>query len=56
MESIQILPMSRNEVLEMISEDMLSSVSSNPMYVQCLLHIKHYRDFHKKRNKSSGKG
>jgi hypothetical protein len=39
--------MSRNEVLEMISEDMLSSVSSNPMYVQCLLHIKHYRDFHR---------
>jgi len=39
--------MSRNDVLEMISEDMLSSVSSNPMYVQCLLHIKHYRDFHK---------
>lgn len=36
-----------NDVIENISSEMIGYVSENPNYVQCLLHIKAYRDYHR---------
>ena len=36
-----------NDVIETISSEMIGYVSENPNYVQCLLHIKAYRDYHR---------
>jgi len=36
-----------NEIINNISGELIDVVISNPNYVQCLLHIKSYRDYHK---------
>ena len=36
-----------NDVIENVSSEMIGYVSENPNYVQCLLHIKAYRDYHR---------
>ena len=36
-----------NDIIENISSEMISFVSEDPRYVQCLLHIKAYRDYHR---------
>ena len=33
--------------VDLLSNEMLDYVHTNPLYVQCLLHIKAYRDYHK---------
>ena len=33
--------------IDILSNDMICNVATNPLYVQCLLHIKAYRDYHK---------
>ena len=33
--------------INMLSNEMICNVANNPLYVQCLLHIKAYRDYHK---------
>ena len=33
--------------VDLISHEMIDYVHTNPLYVQCLLHIKAYRDYHK---------
>ena len=34
--------------VDLLSNEMIDYVHTNPLYVQCLLHIKAYRDYHKK--------
>ena len=36
-----------NDIIENVSSEMIGYVSENPNYVQCLLHIKAYRDYHR---------
>lgn len=36
-----------NDIIQNVSSEMIGYVSENPNYVQCLLHIKAYRDYHR---------
>ena len=36
-----------NTQINILSNEMICNVANNPLYVQCLLHIKAYRDYHK---------
>ena len=42
---VQVDP--NDQIIDVVSSEMIGHVSRNANYVQCLLHIKAYRDYHR---------
>ena len=42
-----LTPKRKTSQVDLLSNEMIDFVRTNPLYVQCLLHIKAYRDYHK---------